>query len=65
MSELLEKQANVQNESLKIQLPGFMQAPANSRKVSDENEIKKERKKKKCLPIKILKDFIRPYQKTG
>ena len=29
ISELLDKQVNVQNESLKIKLPRFMQAPAS------------------------------------
>ena len=40
MSELLDKQVNVQKESLK-KLPGSTRAPASPRKVCDENERKK------------------------
>ena len=41
MSELVDKQVNVQKESLK-KLPGFPQA---HKKVCDENERNKQRKK--------------------
>ena len=44
MSELLDKQVNVQKESLK-KLPGFTQAPASPRKKCAMKM--KERKKKK------------------
>ena len=66
MCELLDKQVNVQKESLK-KLPGFTQAsfPQAHKNVCDENE----RRKKKRLPHKIFcdewKDFIRLYQKNG
>ena len=42
MSDLLDKQVNVQKESLKIKLLGFTQAPESPRKVCDENERKKQ-----------------------
>ena len=67
MSELLDKQLNVQKESLK-KLPGVH---ANSRKptnkVCDENERKKEEKKQLLRQKNFCgrKDFIRLYQKTG
>ena len=44
MSELLDKQVNVQKESLK-KFPGFTKAPASPRKkVCDENESKRRKK---------------------
>ena len=48
MSELLDKQVNVQKESLK-KLPGFTKAPASPRKkcAMKMKERNKERKKKK------------------
>ena len=49
MSELLDKQVNVQKESLK-QLPGFTQAPASPRKKCAMKM--KETKKNKRLPCK-------------
>ena len=63
MSKLLDKQLNVQKESLK-KLPGYTQTPASPRKkVCDENE----RKKNDCRVKNFCgrKDFIRLYQKTG
>ena len=50
MSELLflDKQMNVQTESLKIKLLESTQAPASPQKVCDENERKK---KKDCNVI--------------
>ena len=65
MSELLDKQLNVQNESLK-KLPGFMQAPA-SPQIKCAMKITKERRKR-LLCKKFCgerKDFIRLYQKDG
>ena len=41
MSELLDKQVNVQKENLKKIFLGFTQAPASPQKVYDENERKK------------------------
>ena len=43
ISELLDKQVNVQKESLKNFLE-FMQAPASPRKVCNENERRDEEK---------------------
>ena len=55
MSELLDKQVNVQKESLK-KLPGFTQAPASSRKkcAMKMKERNKEEKKNDCRVKKIL-----------
>ena len=52
MSELVDKQVNVQKESLK-KLPGFTQKlPQAHEKVCDENETKKQRKQVDELPSK-------------
>ena len=64
MSELVDKQVNVQKESLK-KLPGFTQ---NSRKPTKKCAMKmKETKKKKRRAPKIFfyrrKEFIRRVQK--
>ena len=67
MSELLDKQVNVQKESLK-KLPGFTQAPESPRKKC-AMKMKEELEGKKRLPRQKnfcgRKDFIRPYLKTG
>ena len=69
MSELVDKQVNVQKESLK-KLPGFTQ---NSRKPTKRfamkmKQTKKQTKKKKRRAPKIFfdsrKEFIRRMQKT-
>ena len=48
LSELLDKQVNVQKESLKIKLPGFTQASASPQKVYNENEGKKKKENNDC-----------------
>ena len=63
ISELLDKQVNVQKDSLK-ELLGFMQALASPRKVYDEKERRKKRLLHKNFCIE-RKDFIRSYQKNG
>ena len=74
MSELLDKQVNVQKESLKKTSAVHVSSRKPTKKVCDENERKKQRKKevleeKKRLPRQKnfcgRKDFIRLYQKTG
>ena len=55
MSKLLDNQVDTQNENLKIEILGFMQAL-----------VEVVMKRKKQLPHKKLEDFIiRLYQKTG
>ena len=66
MSELLDKQLNVQKESLKKTSGIHANSRKPTKKVCDENERKKEEKttaasKNFCG----RKDFIRLYQKTG
>ena len=65
MSELLDKQVNVQKESLK-NLLGSGKLPQAHEKVCDENETNKQRKKTTARQKSFCgrKDFIRPYQKT-
>ena len=69
MSELVDKQVNVQKESLK-KLPGFTQnsrkPTQNSRKPTKKCAMKmKETKKKKRRAPKIFrKEFIRRVRKT-
>ena len=67
MSELLDKQLNVQKESLKKTSGVHENSRKPTKKVCDENERKKEEKKR--LPRQKIfcgrKDFIRLYQKTG
>ena len=73
MSELLDKQVNVQKESLKKTSAVHASSRKPTKKVCDENERKKQRKKESrrkkttAASKKICgrKDFIRPYQKTG
>ena len=69
MSELLDKQLNVQKESLKKTSGLHANSRKPTKKVCNENERKKQRKKKKRLPHQKnfcgRKDFIRLYQKTG
>ena len=64
MSELLDKQVNVQKENLKNTSGVHESFRKSTKKVCNEN---KERKKR--LPCKIFcgdgKDFIRPYQKNA
>ena len=67
MSELVDKQVNVQKESLK-KLPGFTQ---NSRKPTKKcamkmKETNKQRKKQRALKIFFdgRKEFIRRVRKT-
>ena len=67
MSELVDKQVNVQKESLK-KLPGFTQ---NSRKPTKKcamkiKETNKQRKKQRALKIFFdgRKEFIRRMRKT-
>ena len=70
MSELLDKQVNVQKESLK-KLPRFTQSPRKpTKKVCDENERKKQRKKEEKKTTAASKKFLRKEglykaQKTG
>ena len=63
MSELLDKQVNVQKESLKKTSGVYASSRKPTKKVCDENE-----RKKKQLPRKNFcgdrKDFIKPYQKN-
>ena len=56
MSELLDKQLNVQKESLKKTSGVHANSRKPTKKVCDENERKKERKKKKndCRVKKIF-----------
>ena len=69
MSELVDKQVNVQKESLK-KLLGFTQSsrklPQAHEKVCDENERKKQRKKRRAPKIFFdgRKEFIRRVRKT-
>ena len=65
MSELVDKQVNVQKESLK-KLPGFTQ---NSRKPTKKcamkmKESNKETKKKNDRRLNLRKEFIRRMRKT-
>ena len=64
MSELLDKQVNVQKEGLK-KFPGFTQAPTSPQKCV--MKMKESRKKKRLLRKNFCgerKDFIRLYQKN-
>ena len=73
MSELLDKQVNVQKESLKKTSGIHANSRKPTKKVCDENERKKvegeelEEKKRRPRQKKFCerKDFIRPYLKTG
>ena len=72
MSELLDKQVNVQKESLKKTSGIHANSRKPTKKVCDENERKKveeEELEKKRRPRQKnfceRKDFIRPYLKTG
>ena len=67
MSELLDKQVNVQKESLKKTSGVHKSSRKPTKKVCDENERKKQRKKTTAASKKFLwkEGFIRPYQKTG
>ena len=71
MSELLDKQVNVQKESLKKTSAVHASSRNPTKKVCDENERKRKkesRRKKTTAASKNFcgrKDFIRPYQKTG
>ena len=70
MSELLDKQVNVQKESLKKTSGIHASSRKPTKKVCDENERKKEElEEKKRWPCQKIfcgrKDFIRPYLKTG
>ena len=69
MSELLDKQVNVQKESLKKTSGIHESTRKPTKKVCDENERKKEELEKKPRPRQKnfcgRKDFIRPYLKTG
>ena len=69
MSELVDKQVNVQKESLKKTSAVHAKLPQAHEKVCDENERNKQtRKKKKRRAPKIFfdgrKEFIRRVQKT-
>ena len=70
MSELLDKQVNVQKESLK-KLPGFTQTPASPRKKCamkmkvEEEELEEKKRRPRQKKFCERKDFIRPYLKTG
>ena len=67
MSELVDKQVNVQKESLKKTSGIHAKLPQAHEKVCDENERNKQRKKKRRAP-KIFfdgrKEFIRRVRKT-
>ena len=69
MSELLDKQVNVQKENLKKTSAVHASSHKPTKKVCDENERKKESRRKKTTAASKKfcgrKDFIRPYQKTG
>ena len=66
MSELLDKQVNVQKESLKKNFWGSCELPQAHKKVCDENERNKEEKTTAASKKFLWKEgFIRPYQKTG
>ena len=54
MSELVDKQVNVQKESLKKTSRVHAKLPQAHEKVCDENERKKQRNKKKRRAPKIL-----------
>ena len=64
MSELLNKQVNVQKESLKKTSRVHESCRKPTKNVCDKNE-----RRKKQLPCKNFcgdrKDFIGPYQKNG
>ena len=68
MSELLDKQVNVQNESLKKTSGVHASSHKPTKKVCNENEIRKQEKQ---LPRKnfVMKGrilyFIKLYQKNG
>ena len=65
ISELLDKQVNVQKESLKK----TSVVHENSHKPTKKCAMKMKEERKKQLPRKNFcgerKDFIRPYQKNG
>ena len=67
MSELVDKQVNVQKESLKKTSGVHAKLPQAHEKVCNENERNKETKKKKRRAPKIIddrKEFIRRVRKT-
>ena len=75
MSELLDKQVNVQKESLK-KLPWFTQSPRKpTKKVCDENERKKEEEKttaaskiflwKEGLYKAVSEDWLNRFRRTS
>ena len=67
MSELLDKQVNVQKESLKKTSGIHASSRKPTKKVCDENEKKKVEEKKQRPRQKNFcgrKDFIRSYLKT-
>ena len=69
MSELLDKQLNVQKESLKKASGIHASSRKPTKKVCDENERKKVELEEKTMAASKnfcgRKDFIRPYLKTG
>ena len=67
MTELLDKQVNVQKENLKKSSRIHASSCKPTKKVCDENERKKEEKKTTAASNFFLwkEGFIRPYQQTG
>ena len=67
MSELFDKEVNAQKESLKKNLQGSRKLPHAHKKVWDENETKKQRKKRRTRKNVFggRKPFIRCTQRTG
>ena len=68
MSELFNIQVNAQKENLKKYFGGIWELPQAHKKVCDENETNKQRRKKKRRAPKIFfdgrKEFIRRVRKT-
>ena len=58
MSELLDKQVNVQKESLKKTSAVHASSHKPTKKVCDENERKKQRKKEEKNDCRVKKKFV-------
>ena len=64
MSELIDKQVNVQKESLKKTSGVHAKLPQAHKKVCDENERNKEKNDERLKYFCCRKEFIRRVRKT-